>query len=413
MGAQHQIVIIGASFAGIPTAHGLLKDILPKLSNKTSYKVVLVSASDHFYFKVGAPRTVINPDKIPADKILLPVADGFKAYPKEKFEFVHAAVTAVDPATQTLALDSGNTLHYDSLVVASGTYFSSNLWSVANGLDNLRTALKDIHERLPSASSVLVVGGGPVGVETSGELGETYGGKKEITILSGTSRLLARYKNVGVGRDAESRLANMGVKTVNDVKVVSKISEGDKTRVELSDGTTMTVDLYIDATGDRPNSKYLPAEWLNERGFAKTNPETLRLEVPETKNIYVFGSVGSYSDGSIIDMKFAIKPLLESIRLDLVGQGEPSLKAPPFANANNASWLSWLMSWIPFFGTAEPAKRKVVYKKIQSDMGFVPVGSQGGVGVVMGYKIPSFVVKMFKAKDFMVSHALQTVNGTG
>ena len=395
--ATHQIVIIGASFGGIPTAHGLLKEVLPQVSatSKQTYKVVLISPSPDFYWKVGAPRAIVDPKRLPTEKVLVPIADGFKSYPADKYEFVLAHVTSIDPATRTLQLSTGASLHYDSLVIASGTSFATPVWHLTNGTAPLAAELKQYHERLPSAKSVLVVGGGPAGVETAGELGETYGGKKEITLISGGDHLLPRLKNANVGKDAEQRLAKMKVKTINGgVKVTSTEVQGDKTLVKLSNGTEMTVDVYIDATGDKPNNKFIPAAWLNEKGYVKTDPQTLRLDVPETTGIYCIGTVASYSDGSILDSKFALKPLLESIRLDLLGQRETSTSSITSKDPTPPGWISWLTSWIPFFGTAEPGKRKILYKKIQSDMQFVPIGSTQGVGVVFGYKIPSFMVKM-------------------
>jgi hypothetical protein len=45
-------------------------------------------------------------------------------------------------------------------------------------------------------------------------------------------------------------------------------------------------------------------------------------------------------------------------------------------------------------------------------MQFVPIGSQGGVGIAFGWKLPSFMVKMAKAKDFMIGQAAKTIEGT-
>src|SRR5271163_4057750 len=98
MAAAHQIVIIGASFGGIPTAHGLLKDIIPKLGSKEAYKVIMISPSDLFFWKIGAPRALVNPAKVPIDKVLVPIADGFTSYSKDQFEFIKAYATSIDPA---------------------------------------------------------------------------------------------------------------------------------------------------------------------------------------------------------------------------------------------------------------------------------------------------------------------------
>ena len=415
--AAHQIVIVGASFGGIPTAHGLLKDILPPLeaSGKQQYKVTMISPSAEFFWKIGAPRAIVNPKALPTEKVLVPIMDGFKSYSKERFEFVQAYVNSIDVAAHNVQTSLSTAVHYDSLVIASGTSFESPLWHLSNGSEPLAAALKDMHKRLPGAASVLVVGGGAAGVETAGELGETYGGKKEITILSGADHLLPRLKNANVGKDAEQRLTRMGVKVVNGgVKVTSTTtSEAGKTVVKLSDGKEMVVDVYIGATGDKPNNKFVPQAWLNDHGYVKTDAHTLRLDVPDTNNVYCFGSVASYSNGSVLDTKFALKPLLESIRLDLLGQRETSSSSITSADPTPPGWISWLTSWIPFFGTAEPGKRKIVYKKITSDMQFVPVGSTQGVGVVFGYKIPSMMVKMAKSKDFMIGNVPKLIAGTG
>jgi NADH dehydrogenase FAD-containing subunit len=318
-------VIIGASFGGIPAAHGLLKTIFPQVSTTTKqdYRVIMISPSPHFYWKIGSPRAIVNPKKLPIEKVLVPIADGFRSYSKQKFEFIEAYATSIDPISRMVQISTSASVKYDSLIIASGTSFTSPLWSISAGTESLSAALRDIHERLPGASSVLVAGGGPAGVETAGELGETYGGKKKITILSGSLQLLPRLKNPTIGKDAENRLARMGVKTINDsVKVVSAITHGSKTLLTLSNGTEMTVDVYIDATGDKPNNQFIPESWLNEKGYVKTEPQTLCLDVPGVRNVYCFGTVGSYSNGSIMDTQFALKPLLESIRLDLTGEGE-------------------------------------------------------------------------------------------
>lgn len=412
--ATHQIVIIGASFGGIPTAHGLLKDILPKVaaSGKQAYKVILIAPTTDFFWKVGAPRAIVNPEKLPVEKALVPIADGFKSYPQEKYEFVKAHVTSIDPATRTLQTSASTSIHYDSLVIASGTSFASPVWHLTDGTEPLAAALKDYHERLPAAKSVLVVGGGAAGVETAGELGETYGHKKEITIMSGGSHLLPRLANSNVGKDAESRLAKMGVKTVNGgTKVTSTEAQEGATLVKLSDGQEMLVDVYIDATGDKPNNKFVPEAWLDEKGYVRTDAHTLRLDVPETTGIYCIGSVGSYSNGSIFDSKFGLKPLLESIRLDLIGQRETSSLSITSTDPTPAGWIGWLTSWIPFYGTAEPEKRKILYKQFQSDVQMIPLGSTQGVGVVFGYKAPSFMIKMAKSKDFMIGECAKLIAG--
>jgi apoptosis-inducing factor 2 len=324
--ATHTIVVIGASFAGLGAAQHLLKDVIPQVSNggKNAYKVVQIAPNDEFFWKIGAPRVIGNPKSLPLEKALIPIAPGFKQYSKEQYEFIKAYVTSIEPASRTVHTSTSQAIHYDSLVISSGTKFTSqdNIWSVSDGVEPLKEAIHKLHEKIPAAQSILIAGGGPAGIETAGELGEVYGAKKEITLLSGTTNLLPRISNKAAGRDAQSRLEKMGLKVINDnVRVTEETTEGGKYVLKLSNGETKTVDVYINATGDKPNSSFVPQEWLNESRQIKTNPNTLRLDVPGVEGVYVYGSVGSYSNGSIFDIKFAQGALLETIKQDLLGKG--------------------------------------------------------------------------------------------
>jgi len=382
--STHQIVIIGASFAGLGAAQGLLKNVLPQLSQggKNKYKVIQIAPNDEFFWKIGAPRVIVNPSSLPLEKALLPIAPHFKSYSPEQYEFIKAYVTSIDPSSKTVHTSTSAAVHYDSLIIASGTTFSSPIWTVSEGSEALKSALSEIHQKLPNAETILVAGGGAAGVETAGELGELYGKKKDITILSGSTSLLPRLNNKKMGAEAQQRLERMGVKVINDgVKVLEHTKENGKDVLKLSTGETKTVDLYIEATGDKPNSKFIPQEWLDNHNRVKTDPQTLRLDVPGVTGVYCYGSVGSYSDGAVIDVKFAKSAVLESIKSDLQG-------------------------------TAPGPRTKNIYKKIASDMQFVPIGSQGGVGIAFGWKLPSFMVKMAKAKDFMIGQAPKTIEGT-
>jgi NADH dehydrogenase FAD-containing subunit len=380
--STHQIVIIGASFAGLSAAHLLLKTVLPQIADK-KFKVILVAPNEELFWKIGAPRVIVDPNSLPLDKALIPFAPAFKHYNPEQYEIVKAYATSIDPSSKTVHTSTSAAIHYDSLIIASGTDFASPIWTVTDGSEPLKAALKEIHEKLPSAETVLVAGGGPAGVETAGELGELYAKKKDMTILSGTSQLLNSLNNKKVGADAESRLKRLGFKVVNDnVKVLQHTKADGKDVLKLSNGETKTVDLYIDATGDKPNTKFVPQEWLDERNKVKVDPHTLRLDVPGVTGVYGFGSVGSYSNGAAFDVKFALPALQETLRSDLSG-------------------------------TAPAPRTNKIYKKMATDMMMVPIGPQQGVGVVFGWKVPSFLVKMAKSKDFMIGQAIKTVEGTG
>lgn len=364
--------------------------------------MIQIAPNEEFFWKIGAPRVIANPDALPLEKALIPIAPHFKNYSPEQYEFIKAYVTSIDPSSRTVHTSTSAAVHYDSLVIASGTNFSTAIWTVSDGAETLKAALSDIHARLPSAQSILIAGGGAAGVETAGELGEVYGKKKDMTLLSGATRLLPRLHNKNMGLDAQTRLEKLGVKVINDgIRVIEHSRQDGKEVLKLSNGETRTVDVYIEATGDRPNSKFVPQDWLDDKQRVKTDPATLRLDVPGVTGVYCIGSVASYSDGSVMDVKFAKGALLETIKLDLQGHG---MLSQPL--------IRLLTSKVTNKDSAPGPRTKNVYKKITKDMQFVPIGSQQGVGVAFGWKLPSFLVKMAKSKDFMIGQAVKTVEGT-
>ena len=57
--------------------------------------------------------------------------------------------------------------------------------------------------------------------------------------------------------------------------------------------------------------------------------------------------------------------------------------------------------------------RNVMFaKKVASYMKFVPIGPSQGVGIVFGWKLPSFAAKIIKSKDFMIVNVPKYIEGT-
>jgi NADH dehydrogenase FAD-containing subunit len=123
---MHNIVILGGNFAGVSTAHYLLRHILPLLNNKNSqYKVTLVSPSDHTFYKVGAPR-VLASEEVPVVKPFASIPDAFSSYKTSEFTFVQGEAVGLDESAKTVSIKGAVKsdellIRYDSLVIATGT----------------------------------------------------------------------------------------------------------------------------------------------------------------------------------------------------------------------------------------------------------------------------------------------------
>ncbi|MCJ1437498.1 hypothetical protein MMC27_006885 [Xylographa pallens] len=377
---HHEFLILGANFAGVGTAHYLLRHTIPallKLDATRTYHVTLVSPSTHFFWKIGAPRTLASPDLIPLSKVLLPVVDGFQEYSTDQYTIETGAAVGFNPEQRTVTVElpskDTKTLHYTTLIIATGTSSPSAVWTLNGSHENTINAMKELHTTLPSAKTILIAGGGPAGTETAGEIGSLYP-KAQTTILSGTSRLLSRLSKA-TSHDVQVRLNKLGVEVIHDLRVTSvKKLDGGATELTFDNGTTRTVDVYIDSTGGKPNTSFLPKEWLNEQGQVLNDDKSLRLTVPGSEGIYAIGDVGSYSHGGIMDVKAGVAPLCSSIAIDVAKTIDPS-KAGAFKQKN--------FKWIP-------------------DTQFVPTGPKGGVGQLFGWRVPSLMVWAFKSRNFMV-----------
>lgn len=380
----HEILILGAHYSGLKTAHCLLRDIIPVLSKATplvSYHVTVVAPHTEYFYNIAGPRYLVGKDVITANKLFFPIAESLSEYQADKYTTVEGKAVAVDPAKQvvSVALQDGGRqeINYQSLVIATGTTSNSKLWQINDHQDETKDLYKSVHTSLATAKRVLIAGGGAVGVESAGEIA-TYYPAVEVTLLSGSDRLLPRLV-LGNSSAAEGKLKAMGVTTIHKLRVTSSSTNPDgTTTVVFNNGSSQITDLYIDATGGKPNSSFLPATWVNDKGFVITDGKTLRTNTP---GVYAVGDVADYSNGSLIYAMASIIPLGRSIGVDIAtGFGKNGLfKDKIFSPMTNTQ--------------------------------IVPTGPSTGVGQIMGWRIPGWLVRSLKAKTFFLEQAESSWKG--
>ncbi|KAK5693242.1 hypothetical protein LTR17_025163 [Elasticomyces elasticus] len=385
MPEQRNIVVLGASYAGLGAAHSILKHILPRLPSDGSapYKVILVNSSSKWFVRHASPRAAASEQLVPYDKIFLDIEPGFKQYGLN-FEFIEGKASAWDPTERNVSIVTAGgervELRYHALVLATGSKTYSPLFSASSdGHEQTRAELDAIHAKLASANNIVIVGGGPTAVETAGELGEYLNGaagwfasrpsspKASITVITNASQLLPQLRRT-IGQQAERFLNRVGVDVRYETKVSESRSESNgKTVVVLHDGEEIETDIYIPAMGIQPLSSYVPAELKNEAG------------------VYAIGDVGEASHNSIMDIIDQTPVLTTNIRRDL-------LAAHKDVRANADS-------------------KDRVFKVNKTETQLVPVGRSKGVGAILGYRVPSFFVWLIKGRDFMLSGAADMIDG--
>lgn len=305
MNGQPRVVIIGAGFGGLYAARQL------------AGKAVDVLLIDRQNFHTFTPLLYqVATCSLDPSEIAYPVRSIF--YDKSNISFLLGEVTDIDPVQQQVVVaTNGHTQRetYDYLIVAGGSvtnYFGNDdLAQFAFDLKELRDAivLRDhvlrLFERAAWTSdeaeraalmTLVVIGGGPTGLEMAGALYELYNHvlRKEyrevhdmrarVVLIEAVDRLLPTFPE-NLQQAAMKQLTSLGVEVIlsNPVEAINKQS------IRLEDGRTIPTHTVIWAAGVQasPLAKMLDVE-LARGGRIPVKPT---LEVQGHEKIYVAGDM--------------------------------------------------------------------------------------------------------------------------
>jgi NADH dehydrogenase FAD-containing subunit len=145
--------------------------------------------------------------------------------------FIKDKVASLDPANRTLTLQGGETIPYDLVSFNIGSYVPMDRIPGAEGegfpvkpIQNLELAREAILEKSRSgAPKVLIIGGGPAGVELAGNiwrLSRNADAQAEITLTSSRDRILPNLPEKA-SRLAQQSLSGRGIQILSDFRVAS------------------------------------------------------------------------------------------------------------------------------------------------------------------------------------------------
>ncbi|MDH3709265.1 MAG: NAD(P)/FAD-dependent oxidoreductase [Cyclobacteriaceae bacterium] len=274
-GPHPRVVIVGGGFAGIEFAKAL--------KNKP-FQVVLLDRNNYHTFQpllYQVATAGLEPDSIAG-----PLRKAFDGY--KNFFFRMVKVQRVDYQNQLVKTPIGS-LRYDYLVLASGSAtnffgldqvkrYAFPLKQVVHAL-NLRShilqnfekaVLTDNDEARTALMNVVVVGGGPTGVEVAGALGELQKhilpgdfpdldfSDMQVYLIEGTDRLLNTMSPKS-GQKSKQYLEKFGIQILLNQLVVDY--DGDS--VYLDNGEVLDCQTLIWAAGVQGNVvEGIPAESL-------------------------------------------------------------------------------------------------------------------------------------------------------
>jgi NADH dehydrogenase FAD-containing subunit len=238
----HNVVVIGASFAGYYTA----KQIALSLPSNGRYRVVVIEPNSHFQFTWVFPRFCVIPDN--EHKAFIPYGPFLSDVPEGSIAWIRDRVTTL--SRDEVELSSGKKIPYDFCVLATGsgagvrnpTPLPTRVPSAdrADGIDDLRA----MQLRIKNAKQIVVVGGGAAGYELSTDCKSLYP-EKEVTLVHSRAAAMHRF-GPALQKIARDSLESLGVKLyLNERAISEQIVDG---KITLASGTTVECDLFVCTT---------------------------------------------------------------------------------------------------------------------------------------------------------------------
>jgi 3-phenylpropionate/trans-cinnamate dioxygenase ferredoxin reductase subunit len=201
-------------------------------------------------------------------------------------------VTRVNRSGRQVRLANGTRLGWEHLVLASGAR-PRPLGIPGEELDGvlpLRTLAhaRELRERIAAARSVVVVGGGFIGLEFAAA---AVGQCDQVIVLEATDRLMGRSVTGPLSRFFARAHVSMGVHVLLGTGAVKFLGHrGSVTGVRASDGRIHPADLVVVGVGVLPNSELAEGAGLAVNGGILVD-EALRTTDP---GIYAIGDCARF-----------------------------------------------------------------------------------------------------------------------
>jgi len=305
------VVIVGAGFGGLSAARALAR---------AEVEVVLVDQRNHHIFQPLLYQ-VATACLSPAD-IAGPVRSILAK--QDNASVVLGRVDGVDAAQRTLEIDHGDrrsTLAYDYLILATGAqhaYFGNDHWAdSAPGLKtiedatSIRRRLLTAFERAETSDdpaerdahlTMVIVGGGPTGVELAGSIAELANAalakdfrridprRAKVILVEAGPRILPSF-TPKLSAAAKQALEKLGV----TVRINAKVMACDDGGVVIGDERVPAATiLWAAGVKASPAAQWLGVE-ADRAGRVRVEPD---FSVPGHRNIFTIGDTASLTDAA-------------------------------------------------------------------------------------------------------------------
>ena len=313
-----RVVIVGGGPAGFNVARAV-KTFYPEC------EVTLIEEKEDTQIPCSIPFVIAG--RLPLEK---------NRYSLEKLKELGVEVRTckaevLDTGERKLFLESGETLCYDKLVLATG--WKPKVLSLGEeGLEGVyyisktTEQVKRILEEVKRAKRILLVGGGFIGIGLAGEIKRTLKGK-EVILVEVSERLASGSFSPAFSRRLEEELTAFGVKVLKGTAVSSFDGNGRVKRVSLSSGDVLDVDVVIVAIGFKPR-----VELAQEAGICLTGSGKVAVDEflrTSADGVFAVGNCRAYTcviDGEEVNTMLASVSARDGYVAG-INLGEPTVKA--------------------------------------------------------------------------------------
>lgn len=300
---EHHVVVVGGGFGGLQVVHGL-KD--------TPVRITLIDRRNHHLFQPLLYQVATT--ALATSEIAWPIRRLYRDRPE--VTTLLSEVGGVDRDNRQVILKSGETIGFDTLVLATGArhaYFGNDAWEKhAPGLKTLedattirrrlllafeRAELAQTEEEKQAFLTFVVIGAGPTGVEMAGMISDLANKvlppefrnvdtrKTRVLLVEAGPRVLPAFTD-DLSAYTKRALERLGVEVLLGTPVTACTEDG----VTVGD-TYFPARTIVWAAGVQASPA---AQWLgisaDRAGRAEVGPQ---LNIPDDPNIFVIGDTAS------------------------------------------------------------------------------------------------------------------------
>jgi len=245
MSKKVDILVVGAGPAGIVCAVTARKYYPDK-------DIVVIKNVSNGCIPCGIPY-MISSLKNPDDNTM-----SMDSLIKNKIEVVVDEVIKIKRDKKVVETKNGDEYSYEKLVLATGSLpiipripgtDKKGVYPIYKDMNYLKASIEEIKK----AKSVLIIGGGFIGVEFADEISRVQG--FNVYLVELLPRLLANSFDEDFSALVEEKLKNKGVKLSLNTKVVEILGKDKVEGVKFENGKELKVDSVVLGLGAVPNTK--------------------------------------------------------------------------------------------------------------------------------------------------------------